>query len=429
MAVTAVYIPWFEGHWYILLCSGLAFVVAFDLWELAVLLAALLVHALFNRKCGAKKISWERRRNHSCGPNNFAPTFKGQSWDDQVQEALEARSPTPAVHVGVNKLADYLQSVLKRSFPGVKVQGFARGNPFAVQAYRAALPEIQMTIMVDLVDHFSSTLSDPFHETSPGKLNKHILRSTMRQLVYKHGFKFRRTALGGESPKAVLTVPPTLRFFDEAVCVEISVNSMEPAHASELLDFGHQATPFTNQLVMLVQHWARDRGISYVAEGSLSPFAWTVLVLFFMQTRGLLPSFQQNTHQDTAAHSGMEPAASAGALVKDFFRFYAEECDLFTEVVCIRTGQRCKRIPPLPPADVRLVEEELAEAIPRIKDPFNAAIDLESGMLAKAIVRLKEELTRASTLCCQGAPLAEVFALFNHSDESSNLEGQDLGFQ
>jgi len=59
-------------------------------------------------------------------------------------------------------------------------------------------------------------------------------------------------------------------------------------------------------------------------------------------------------------------------------------------VVCIRTGQRCKRIPPLPPADVRLVEEELAEAIPRIKDPFNAAIDLESGMLAKAIVRLNK---------------------------------------
>jgi len=286
-----------------------------------------------------------------------------------------------------------------------------------------------MTIMVDLVDHFSS-----IPEASPGKLHKHILRSALRVLVYKHGFKFRRTALQGECPKGFLAVPPTLQFFDEAVCVEISVNSMEPAHASELLDFGHQATPLTNQLVVLVQHWARHRGISYAAQGNLSPFAWSVLALFFMQTRGLLPSFQQNTHQDTAARSRMQPVASVGELIKCFFCFYAEECDLFTEVVCVRTGQRCKRTLPLPPTDVRFGEEGLVEAIPRIKDPFNAAIDLGSGMSAYAIVSLKEELSRASTLFCQGAPLAKVFevlAVSCHSDVSCNSEGQeqDLGFQ
>jgi len=447
--MAAGHTPCYKGSSLILFCSTLAFPVllALDVWELGVLLIAGIIYALLTHRLFSQKLSCKNKcvknGNHktSCTLDDIifvqpetAPTVKRNTWDDEAQECFESLSPAPTVHTGVNKLVDYLQQIVSRLFHGGQVHGFVRGNSLAVKAYRSAMPDIQITITVDLADHFSSALQGAVDESSSGKLNKHILRTAMKQLVNKHGFKFRRAPLQNQCSSAVLAVPQNLQFFREAVCIEISVNSMEPAHAAEVLDFGVEVTPLANQLVMLVQQWARDRGITNAAEGGLSQYAWSVLALFFMQASGdegvpLLPPFRKSTQQDRAACCNRQSASSIGGLLEGFFRFYAEEYDLRTETVCISTGQRCKRTLPLLAKDLRLGKHGVVEVAPCIRDPFNAANDLGSAMSAHGIVQLKAEFTRASILCCQGAPLAEVFALWCQPNVSGKEERQDLGDQ
>lgn len=45
-------------------------------------------------------------------------------------------------------------------------------------------------------------------------------------------------------------------------------------------------------LAMLVKEWSKARGIASSPDGFLSSFSYTLLVLFFLQRRGVLPNLQ-----------------------------------------------------------------------------------------------------------------------------------------
>merc|ERR1719277_329345 len=41
--------------------------------------------------------------------------------------------------------------------------------------------------------------------------------------------------------------------------------------------------PRTKALILLVKRWAKDRGVCHAAKGHLSPYAWTLMVIYFLQ--------------------------------------------------------------------------------------------------------------------------------------------------
>lgn len=122
------------------------------------------------------------------------------------------------------------------------------------------------------------------------------------------------------------------------------------------------------QLVRVVKYWAKRREINNTYYGTLSSYAYTLMVIFFMQTRRepLLPVLQQlpqtagaplpsvtvdgfetyflpdlqAIRQQTRPGGGTaRDGVSLSTLLCSFFRYYGHEFDYQTSVVCVRYGR------------------------------------------------------------------------------------------
>ena len=41
--------------------------------------------------------------------------------------------------------------------------------------------------------------------------------------------------------------------------------------------------PLAEELILVIRRWAKDRGISHAAKGHLSPYAWMLLAVYYLQ--------------------------------------------------------------------------------------------------------------------------------------------------
>merc|ERR1712039_953192 len=115
--------------------------------------------------------------------------------------------------------------------------------------------------------------------------------------------------------------------------------------------------------LFLVRRWAKDRGICHAAAGHLHPYAWSLLVIYFLQVgvKGecpLLPPLENfalfsNLIMGTSAEepkSGhvtqtcTEPKMSVGALFHEFVCFYNQEFNWQKEMVSVCLGKRAEPV-------------------------------------------------------------------------------------
>jgi DNA polymerase sigma len=227
------------------------------------------------------------------------------------------------------------------------------------------------------------------------------------------GFKFRRSAFRGQEPKVTLLVPPSLGIHAEAIPIDFSVNSTTPLYNSALLLQCGQIDLRARDLILLVKRWAKDRGVCHAAKGHLSPYAWNLLTVYFLQVgaaegpflppvEGLklsLPPPRQITVPGAASKS------SVGGLFKEFVHFYNQVFDWHNEVVSVCVGRRAC---PAPSSLIPSQEDE-GNVGPRIEDPFESGRNMGDCTTAASLLRMREELQRAEELlCARGASLAEL---------------------
>merc|ERR1711920_1007413 len=91
--------------------------------------------------------------------------------------------------------------------------------------------------------------------------------------------KFRRSVFKGQEPKVTLIAEMN----GKAIPIDFSVNTTTPLHNAALLTECGQIEPRAKQLILFVRRWAKDRGVSHAAKGHLSPYAWSLLVIYFLQ--------------------------------------------------------------------------------------------------------------------------------------------------
>merc|ERR1719191_624710 len=114
------------------------------------------------------------------------------------------------------------------------------------------------------------------------KLQKSAIR-VCTSLLVSVGFKFRRSSFRSEEPKVTLLAPPSLRVSDVAIPVDFSVNNTTPLYNMALLTECGQMDPRAKLLILVVRRWAKDRGICHASKGHLPPYAWSLLVIYFLQ--------------------------------------------------------------------------------------------------------------------------------------------------
>merc|ERR1712232_985488 len=133
-----------------------------------------------------------------------------------------------------------------------------------------------------IVERLQSPASRPLPHAAKldaRKLQKSMLRACTDELTADTHFKFRRSAFKGQEPKVTLMA----EINGKTIPIDFSVNTTTPLYNAALLTECGQIEPRAKELILLVRRWAKDRGISHAAKGHLSPYAWSLLVIYFLQ--------------------------------------------------------------------------------------------------------------------------------------------------
>lgn len=344
----------------------------------------------------------------------FAPSFKAQGFDEQVQELLSQITPTAASEQIAQQLAQCAKKSIQEVFPEVDVVAFADGDIIRGTPFGVAVPELGIVARATpqaLIQHLQTRLSKgglAVAGNDPKKLHKAAIRVCTEQLVSTGGFKFRRSAFRGDEPKVTLMAPPSLGISEKGIPIDFSVNSMTPVCNALLLSECGRICPCAKGLILLVRRWAKDRGICHAAKGHLAPYAWTLLAIYFMQVGvpdgPLLPPLQGFKDQGPQGFGVRRNGDNAkpetkekpvGELFAQFIRFYAKEIRWKGEAVSVRTGKRA-------PAPINLMlhiivhEDQSTEVGPNIEDPFDPARNLGFSVTPLGMQRFHEELSRAN---------------------------------
>jgi len=272
-------------------------------------------------------------------------------------------------------------------------------------------------------------------------LQKSALRACTDDLVAADGFKFRRSAFKGTEPKVTILAPVSMGIHAMPIPLNFSVNTVTPFYSIALLTECGKFDPRAKELILLVRRWAKDRGISHAAKGHLSPYLWTILVVFFLQVhevdcgpllpaladfkifstllerRRQQPSKSNCSVQKTAgAQSPQSKRKSTAVLFEEFVSFYAHSFNCRKEAVSVYVGHRDV------PALATLTDSGSAEVAPCIEDPFDSTQNLSNHMTSVAVGRLFEELRRAEEMICQHSTLTEILEPWT-PDPSSGAGG------
>mmetsp|Transcript_27637 Transcript_27637/g.44422 ORF Transcript_27637/g.44422 Transcript_27637/m.44422 type:complete len:516 (+) Transcript_27637:117-1664(+) len=367
----------------------------------------------------------------------LAPKFESVGFDAEVNELVNQLVPSDEENVGVEKLAEYVRVLLQKILPEVDITGFAHGSLKRGTAFGVAVPEVDIVASVTPT-MLAQSMRQRARSGRPEnidlrKLQKSAIRACTDQLVAQGGLKFRRSAFRGDEPRVTLLVTPPLGFFPDAIPIDFSVNSVTPFYTAALLAESGKLEWRAKALILFVKRWAKDRGICHVAKGHLSPYMWSLLVMYFLQVRGdgpllpplasfalssgLLPNSSATRVSESRGASvsddssgDVEGDLSVGKLFHEFVIFYCQHFDWRNEAVCVRLGRRAPPDSQLPLHVVLDANGKQCQLVPAIEDPFSPKSNLSTLMNAMSLERLHQELRRAVELCEGGASLTALLA-------------------
>mmetsp|Transcript_42703 Transcript_42703/g.90996 ORF Transcript_42703/g.90996 Transcript_42703/m.90996 type:complete len:537 (-) Transcript_42703:95-1705(-) len=378
-----------------------------------------------------------------------APTFVAQGFADEVEELMNQISPTKEGDRVVQELTHVVRQTLRQMIPEVEVVGFASADPMRGTAFGVAVPEVDIVVSASpevlaarLHGRLAPRSTVPL-QLDARKLQKSAIRACTDRLVASGGFKFRRSAFRGQEPKVTLLAPSALGVHSEAVPVDFSVNSTTPLYNAALLTECGQIEPRAKALILLVKRWAKDRGVCHAAKGHLSPYAWSLLTIYYLQvgvteegallppldkfalSKGLLgpPGLAAPEVSALPSRRTSVTGKQVGELFRDFVTFYSKTFDWRNEAISVRTG---KRGPPdlALPLHIVLHEDGVSSQVgPSIEDPFEMKRNLGECTTNSSLVRMHQELVRAEELCARGASLAEMLEPWVPPERSSEDAG------
>ena len=101
---------------------------------------------------------------------------------------------------------------------------------------------------------------------------------------------------------------PIVKFIDprSGVPVDISINNSLAIHNTNLLKTYSNLDERVKQLTLCVKHWAYHRNISDAPNGTLSSYAWSILVISHLQKKQVVPNLQHGDSRTLLEIEGKE---------------------------------------------------------------------------------------------------------------------------
>lgn len=232
---------------------------------------------------------------------------------------------------------------------------------------------------------------------------------------------------------------------DTGLDIDLSLNHPLAIYNSRLLCTYANADERVRQLVYIIRYWAKRRGINSTYDGTLSSYAFMILVIHFLQHRPvpLLPNLKNISSNwdgkhnndnnvyiedqeyiinpiDKSVHdayfyapgtdddnNSLKTFASKnketiGELLEGFFLYYAHEYDYVESVVSISSHLQDQR-------KIDRVEKfgwQLHDRL-SIEDPIETGFDIAHGVKCPQFNFIRKELLRAHTLISQALDVTD----------------------
>lgn len=243
---------------------------------------------------------------------------------------------------------------------------------------------------------------------------------------------------------------PIVKFTDprSGLHVDISINNTLALHNTNLLAAYAKVDKRVKELTLCVKHWALHRNVSDSVNGTLSSYAWSILVIDHLQSQGVIPNLQSGDARtiieidekefditiDNSNTWKSENQTDIAHLLQSFFHKNATR-DWSSQVISIRTGESISRdskgwMEEEPTAfDIFNSDSEntnrMGEHHMAIEDPFELDHDLCRVVNAEGELRIKNELIRAAILFGNGSTWKEICETVDAS-RLQHMEPADL---
>tara|TARA_B100000925_G_scaffold284773_1_gene260224 strand:- start:7714 stop:9846 length:2133 start_codon:yes stop_codon:yes gene_type:complete len=227
---------------------------------------------------------------------------------------------------------------------------------------------------------------------------------------------------------------PIVKFTDATtgIPVDLSLNNALALRNTELIATYVNLDPRVKTVALAVKHWALQRGLANAFNGTLSSYAWTVLVLRHLQSvdAPIVPNLQSGEPRRLETYDGRKHdttilvpedfesgTASAAELFVGFFHRWFVEHPWNKRIVSLREGddpQRTKRrwpaAKPGPVKELQGAVDRMGQHVMAIEDPFDLDHDLSRVVKAEGWADIMEEGLRMWEGLVNGVELASLLA-------------------
>jgi len=330
------------------------------------------------------------------------------------QTGLRVVGPLEAPDQIVEQIATHVEKVLKGTVPEVEVTGDTCLY-LTEEAGRDFTSALQVCIIVSIKPDLLLKLDDSKqHIEADSKKKQWRMINTVTELLVVHeaGFRLGRKLFNKSVPNALILAPPSFQASGQELPIQLFVNCASHLQRLGLIHACKKIEPRAKKLILLVERWAKQRGVCSAGGGDLTPLVWTLLAVYFLQVgvphQPLLPPLQglksTNAHFKFSASGdttqwkvpveGHANPMSVGGLFKTFFEFYAERFDWHNGVISIRLGVRHAHTPNLP-RQVKINADGSSTVGPCVEDPYDPSRNLTANVTSRCMPQLHEELQRS----------------------------------
>jgi DNA polymerase sigma len=190
---------------------------------------------------------------------------------------------------------------------------------------------------------------------------------------------------------------PILKFIDPETDLhcDICINNTLAVKNTELIGDYCKMDPRVVEMIYFVKHWAKQRKLNEPYQGTLSSYAYVLMVIHYLQRSmdPVLPNLQLNCEgihwnkKEVLKLNGK----SVGYLIMGFFYYFAYEFDFGKDVISIKTEHVTKK-------ELKWTDPEEQRNYFCIEDPFEIGFNVGRSVPEENMEMLKSEFVRALML-------------------------------
>ena len=231
---------------------------------------------------------------------------------------------------------------------------------------------------------------------------------------------------------------PIVKFKDpkSGYSCDICINNILALENTKLLAYYAKIDPRLKKLACVIKYWAKRRQINAPFAGTLSSYAYVLLIIHFLQRRDppILPCLQIGVENlpkievegyDCTYHTNnlnnyklnaSKNKHGVGKLLVDFYKFYGLEFDYVNCVISVRTGGFFLK----ESKDWKRPKHNRESCFLGLEDPFEVTHNLGRVVDKRGIEIIRNELERAFIILARKGDFLRVLKEYKEDDQDCN---------